>query len=286
MLHIVDNILILEDEITSDITFDNFSSLELELVKNCCTAYNDVIDLTQEKEWTVFLPLDNAIVRKVTFRNIITGKLYTLSGLAISIVDANSLQVTLTNSINTYLNTVEIDADNFTVINIALTSTTTANATNFSYELKDFLKHHIPYSVTYDVHIIGEPEPQSINNVSYFSYNNSQSNTYLNSQNNLYIFPKLISNTYFDNGIYTINIKLLSDDEELIYEKTKCIIVDYNLKEKIIELNDKNVLFAYYGLNNSADCDCDCEFKCEIYKLIENSLFKPEDNYTNECNCS
>lgn len=285
MLHIVDNIIILENELNSNITFGQFTSLDVEVTKDCCDTYDDTIDLVEDKEWRVLLPLTNAVIREVTFRNTITGKLYTLSGLNIILSNTNDLQITLTNAINVYLNKTEIDADGFATVNIAITSTTTANVDNHSYDLKNFIKHHIPYSVTYDVHIIGNIAPESVNNVSYFNYKNSQSNTYLNSENNLYIFPKLLNNSYFDNGIYTVSATLKNNDDTLVYKVTKCIFIDYNLKEKIIELDSKEVLLSYYGLNNSDDCDCDCDFKCEIYDVIKNSLLN-SNNYINDCNCS
>lgn len=66
-----------------------------------------------------------------------------------------------------------------------------------------------------------------------------------------------------------------------------CLIVDYDLKCKLLKANRQDLFDKYQALFYNFDCDsCLCTTSCKIYNDILTELNIPTTNGNNDCGCN
>lgn len=94
-----------------------------------------------------------------------------------------------------------------------------------------------------------------------------------------------------EDGIHYFNLQYEFSSgvgETTFIEETFCLVVDYDLKCKLLKSKDQLLLDKYQALFYNYDCDaCLCTTACKIYNdLVVELNLNPIPNGTTDCGCN
>lgn len=111
----------------------------------------------------------------------------------------------------------------------------------------------------------------------------------------LYINPSFFDLGAYKNGIYSIEVTILKENNSYSIDKN-CFFMDIDLKCKVAETlknitdvsttTSTNLHLMHYALVNGSNCACSCEDLCKLYKEFVTMLSKADPKIQEDCDCN
>ena len=259
-----------------------YSKVELKYKINCADNYiTSQLNHTNETKWYYDLTQNislNDILKKITFKHIISGDIFYVDNLNYDMSD-----ILTTSGFNQFAAFIQ--------------NTLTSNG--FAGNLVDVSRSG--NILTIDTMPIGiipfSLEFSTTSEVTYFNYQNQ--NKFFIASDYLYLKPASFNLVNYLDGVYNIKLIFTLQNGSTI-EENQCFFADCTIKCKIASLLEEKLkdytindfIYRYYeALRESGNCGgCNCAEMCELYERIINylnsPLILPKINSKDCCGCN
>lgn len=244
-----------------DLIDGNIEKVEVNLEYNCCKDYQtEILPGVEDCVWTAGGDVFFSSLGSATMSHI-SGIQVRKSGTFEWIFDDGAYDMT----------SAQDRADMENEVNSWLASN---GGGNFEIEMSDGIEPNSAFKFIFtgldDVEprlfIPYPPGTGALGVNTFFTCSGTQNPKYGITTDSIEIYPALMGQDVFPDGVYGVNIRVVASDGS-VAEARECILIDCDLKCRVAESTDKNAFFIYYLLKELGDCDCDCKTMCDLLRL-------------------